>query len=274
MPKGFRQYDRVGRQHAGGSEEVPLALAGAKTGHQVDTSQDPIPTDKGTFSERMKDAPGRHEGHVPHPGGGQPAEWWWDTQPGIGANWLPQGLFPELDELRDEHLARLADKAEAGRKKGEVIAGFEAEDAARNAALYAGDESPSVTSTAGREDAVRQADAELYAATRRLHDFYLHAVETIKKTAPAWRAQFAATRAARHADMEAAREALRKAEREAANVDQAEQWVDRTVTPRGGRYIEAPTLGVGFMTEAELEDYRRGVRDIEGEMNAQEPAHV
>jgi hypothetical protein len=225
-----------------------------------------------TFNERMKDVPASQERELP--GRGQPAEWWWDTQPGIGANWLPQGLFPEIDELRAEHLARFADLQEVGDKRRAVVAGFEAEEQARNAALYAGGNAPAVTSTSDREDAMREVEAEVYAAKRRLHDFYIHAVATFQRMAPAWQEQLAARRAQHEAEVEAAKAALMVSEREAANVEQAEQWIERTVNPKGGRYVQAPTFGVGFMTEAELEDYRRGQRDIEAEMKAQEPAHV
>lgn len=240
MPK------REDRKHSGGVDTGPGSIGM-----------------EGSFLDRVGKDVTHPEPLQPHPAAGPPAEWWWETNPGVGANWLPERLFPEIDELRKEHLERLADKSDAGDKKRELVARFEDEDEARKAALYASEDVPAVTSTADREDAVNEADAELYAATRRLHDFYLHAVAKFQRMAPTWRAQFAATRAVKAAKMEEAKAALRTAEREAAAVDQAEQWVERTVTPPGGRHMAAPNFGVGFMTEAEREDYRLGKHDLE-----------
>lgn len=263
MPKGFRQYDRVERQHTSGSDAV-------NTG---DPNANGLTSGR-TVRERMGDGPGSHEAHMPNPAAGAPAQWWWDTQPGIGADWLPEDLFPEIDELREEHLERLAAVKGANGKVSEIIEGFEAEDAARDAALYAGESVPAVTNTAERTDAVRQAEAEAHAARLKLDGFYRSAVERIKELAPVFQKRFANRRAEHAAAVEKAREALRQAERETANVDQAEQWVERTVEPLGGRYMPAPKFGEGFMTEAEREDYRRGVRDIEAEMRAVEPTNV
>jgi hypothetical protein len=263
----------VDRKHAGGSDEVPLALAGVGTNLDVETSGHMAGMDKGTFNERVKDVPSGREGHVPGPAAGQPAQWFWDTQPGIGRDWLPEGLFPEIDELRAEQMECLEGLREAGAKSDAIVAGFEAEDEARNAALYAGDPAPSVTGTAEREDTMREVEAERFAAKRKLHDFYLRAVATFKQMAPAWEAQFAVRRAQHAAEVDAAKAALSAAEREAANVEQAEQWIDRTVNPRGGRYVKAPTFGVGFMTEREAEDKARGKRDdVYAQMQEQDVA--
>lgn len=239
MPKGFRQYDRVERQHAGGSDSVNTGDPGA----------DGLAAGR-TFNERMKDVPASGESHMPHPGGGEPAVWWWDTQPGIGSDWLPEGLFPEIDELRKEHLDRLGALKEANGKVSAIIGGFEAEDEARDAALYAGEDAPAVTNTAERTDAVRQAEAEAHAARLRLDRFYRSAEATFQKMFPAWQLQFAQVRAERAAAVEQAKAALEAAELEAADVDQAEQWVARTVKPKGGRHMQAPKLSISFVQES------------------------
>lgn len=204
-----------------------------------------------TFGERMKDVPASHEPHMPNPGGGQPAQWWWDTQPGIGADWLPEGLFPEIDELRTEHLRRLDEVKQANGKVTEIIEGFEAEDAARDAALYAGDPAPAVTNTAERTDAVREAEAEAHAARLRLDRFYRSAEAKFQEMLPTWQIQFAQVRAERAAVVEQARAALEAAEQDRDDVDQAEQWVRRTVKPKGGRHIQAPKLTISFVKDAE-----------------------
>lgn len=270
----------VDRKHTGGSNEVPLALDGVRdTQLEVDRSGDTSRMDEGNFSERMKGVPASGEGHVPSPAAGPAGGlWFWDSQPalqpGLAAGWLAEGVFPEIDELRKEHLERIDCATKAVERKQEIVAGFEAEEAARSAALYAGGDVPPVTPTAEREDALRAADAEHHAEMRKMNDFYLRAVATFQRMAPVWKQQFAAERAKHAAEVEAAKEALANAERGEANVNQAEQWIDVLVRPKGGRYIVAPTFGIGFMTGAELAAYNRGDRDIEGEMNAQEPAHV
>jgi hypothetical protein len=188
------------------------------------------------------------------------------NQPALVAkDWLPEGLFPELDELREEH-HQLLDEVFAAR--GECIRlqqQYDEEDQARAAALATGVEPPPVTGSAERQDKIGDAQARLWAGWDRVAAFVQRAAEVLKEKGgerpqfpnepgvklSEWRQQFAATRAAAEAKAQEAREALAKAEREAANADQVEMWLDRTVKPRGGRYQSAPQLGVGFPTQAE-----------------------
>lgn len=196
-------------------------------------------------------------GQLPHALRNQPAL--------VVKDWLPEGIFPELDELREEH-HQLLDEVFAARDEAVGLrAGYEDEDGARAAALAAGDEPPAVTGSAERKDAIGDAEARLQACWDRVAAFVERAAEVIKEKGgerplfpdepglvlPEWRETFAATRAEAADEVEVAKEALAKAERKAANVDQVEGWLDRTVKPRGGRYLSAPQLGVGFPTQAE-----------------------
>jgi hypothetical protein len=230
---------------------------------------------EGSFLNRVKDVPSRpSEPHQPHPRAGEVGDLL-DSDPALrDPEWLPEGVFPEIDELREEHRARLDDIKAAGVKRSELLAQYEAEEEARNAALYAGEAVPAVTSASDRQDALAAAEAERVAAHRHFQDFFDRAVETFNRMAPFWQLRFAEARANRATAVEQAEAALRQAEREAANIDQAEQWVNRTVKPLGGRYMQAPTFGVGFMTKAERTDYLRGRRDLDAEAQAAEHAHA
>jgi hypothetical protein len=124
-----------------------------------------------------------------------------------------------------------------------------------------------VTGSAERQDTLNALNVARLAAIERLAAFVERAAQVIKEKGgerplfpdepgiqlAEWRQQFAATRAEAAEEVEKAKEALTKAERKAANVDQVEMWLDRTVKPRAGRYQSAPQLGVGFPTKAERE---------------------
>lgn len=229
----------------------------------------------GTYLERTKGT----EGKVP-PIGGPALPPSLEGQVALfDKDWLPEGIFPELDELRLEHHRILDERC--GHLVSELQAKYEAEDAARQEALNAGEEPPPVTGSADREDSIKDAKARSWAVMERLAAFVERAAEVIKEKGgerpefpdepglvlSEWRQQFAASRSEAEVELEEARAALAKAERRAAYVDQIEGWLDRTVKPRGGRYIEAPEFGAG-LTEAEREEFRLAKRDIEAEMEA------
>lgn len=230
----------------------------------------------GTYLERTKGLEGQ-----PQPVGGS-------TLPPIldggqvalfDKGWLPEGLFPELDELREEH-HRILDESVTP-SSSELKEGYAAEDTARQEALNAGEEPPPVTGSAERQDAIKDAEAQSRAKVARLAAFVERAIEVIKEKGgenpefpdepglklSEWRQTFVSSRSEVEVEVEAAKAALAKAERRAAYIDQIETWLNRTVKPRGGRYIEAPEFGAG-LTEAEREEFRLAKRDIEAEMEA------
>ncbi len=233
------------RKHTGGQDSV-------STG---DPSANGMMSGR-TFLERVGDTPAQVSRNDPHPASGQPASGLLDEQPALQRpGWLPEGLFPELDELREEHHEHL--NGGHGDKKRALVEQYEAEDAARAEAMRLGNDVPAVTPTAERQDALSEAEAEREAGVAKLRDFIDRAVVRLHELEPVWRQRLTARRAGHAAEVEQAKAALQEAEREVAKVDQAEQWVNRTVNPRGGRYQPAPAPG-DFMTDAEREEYRLG----------------
>lgn len=187
------------------------------------------------------------------------------NQPALMAKgWLAEGVFPELDELREEHHALLDEVSE---KVSACVAqdeAYEAEDANRAAALAEGEAPAPVTGSAERQDALGTLNAERVAALGRLAAFVERAKEIIRDQAGErptfpdnpgahlrpWRQQLAATKAEAADEVEQAKEALRKAERMEADAVQIERYLDRLVRPKGGRFDSAPELG-RFPTRAQ-----------------------
>jgi hypothetical protein len=183
--------------------------------------------------------------------------------------WLPEGIFPELDELREEHHQHLDACNAAQNDSIELHRQYEDEDRARAAALTAGDKVPAVTGSADRQDALDEASARYWATVYKLAAFVERAAEVFKEKGgerpqfpdepglqlSPWRQTFAATRAEAEQEEAEARELLRAAERKVARMEQIETWLNRTVKPRGGRYISAPEFG-SRPTRAEREANR------------------
>lgn len=195
-----------------------------------------------TFLERVGDTPSQRSRIDPHPASGEPARGLLDEQPALRrTDWLPEGLFPELDELRAEHLTFLA--GGWGDAKQSLLDTYEAEDEARAEALRLGNDAPAVTPTAERQDRLGEAEAERQAGRAKFDDFIARALAEIAKLAPDWREQFA--QMATEADRKRAEAAalLAAAEREVSRVARSELWLDRTIKPRSGRYVGAPDLG-------------------------------
>jgi len=195
----------------------------------------------GTFTERVGEGTGKGLTTDPHPASGEPGTGLLDTQPALRRpDWLPEGLFPELDELREEHLEHL--NSGAGQKVQELREAYEAEDAARAEALRLGRDLPVVTPTAERQDALGEAEAEREAAVARFRDFLDRAVARLRALEPEWREQFREKNAEANRKREEAAALLAAAERESEKVTRLELWLDRTINPRAGRYVGAPDL--------------------------------
>jgi hypothetical protein len=195
----------------------------------------------GTFKDRVGDGTGRGLTTDANPASGPPGTGLLDSQPALRRpDWLPEGLFPELDELREEHLEHL--NSHAGDRARELREEYEAEDAARAEALRVGGDVPAVTPTAERQDALGEAEAEREAAVARFRDFIDRAVETLHRLEPEWREQFKQKTAEANRKREEAAALLAAAERETERVSRLELWLDRTISPRAGRYVGAPDL--------------------------------
>ena len=165
-------------------------------------------------------------------------------------DWLPEGIWPELDELRNEHHGHLDACGAAGTALSDLRDSFDAEDRARYAMLKAGETAPSVTPTAERSDQLLEAEAKHDATLERFADFIGVAASIIKAKGrrleleeaghvpeTEWRAGLTLQHNAAQDEREAARQALAAADRKVAELKGLERWLDCTVKPRGGRYL-------------------------------------
>jgi hypothetical protein len=178
--------------------------------------------------------------------------------------WIPEGLFPELDDLREEHHRLLDETYEVRDESIALHKQYEDEDEAREAALLAGDEPPPVTGSAERHDALSDVRVRLQAKWDIVTEFVKSAITTINEkygaapefpdepglVLPEWRQMFAAQRAKANEEIEKAQEALRAAEGKEAGIKGNERWLDMTVRARGGVYMAA-SQSPPTMTRAE-----------------------
>lgn len=167
--------------------------------------------------------------------------------------WLPEGLFPELDELREEHHELVAEVKNAGHLAGKLRQQYKEEDEARQEALVKFKDAPPMTGSAERMDRLEEARAFLQVRIDRLAAFVEKAVGVIKDKGgyppefadepglklPDWRQEFASQLAEVDTEIEAAKEALRVAERKEAAIKSKERWLNQTVRAKGGVYMAA-----------------------------------
>jgi hypothetical protein len=194
-----------------------------------------------------------------------------DRQPAVRSrDWLPEGLLPEIDELREEHLALL--DGGFGRKLSDLREQYESEDAARAAAMRVGGEVPPVTPTAEREDAVKEAEAERDAGTARFGDFIVRAEALFQANGPEWRGLIREKIADANREREEAEAAAKAAKREAFMATVAQQWLDKNIVKRGGRFFTFPTpddelidAAINFQTEAPDDRAVQEISSVPGE---------
>lgn len=197
-------------------------------------------------------------------------------------DWLPEGIFPELDELRIEHHELVAEVKNAGHLAGKLRHQYKEEDEARQEALVRLEDPPPVTGSAERTDRLEEARVFLQVRIDRLAAFVEKAVGVIKDKGgyppefadepglrlPEWRQEFASQLAEVDTEIEVAKEALRVAERREAAVKSRERWLDNTVRAKGGIYMAASQFPP-LMTREEADAFNRGNRDdVHAEMEA------
>jgi hypothetical protein len=150
------------------------------------------------------------------------------------ADWLPEGEWAELDELRAEHRRILAARAEAVAEGAELRERFEAEDRARDAALmkrYASDtevEVPEVTPADEREAAFAPLRARLDALKETLGEFLVRAEKTIAGNYETWSADLDSRDAQSQARVEAARAGRARAAAEVSDRQALRRWLARS----------------------------------------------
>jgi hypothetical protein len=153
------------------------------------------------------------------------------------AGWLPEGLFPEVDALRAEHVKILdaLEKATATLKSLRVR--YNAEDEAREAAISNGDEPPEVTGSAERKDALDEAQARVNVATNQLAEFVTRAAATFIANEQDWLTALAVQTADAEKVIREAEQAVLQAKRRQGEIAKRKAWVLRSSRPKAGRHL-------------------------------------
>lgn len=144
------------------------------------------------------------------------------------ADWLPAGLWPELDEIRDQHEEAVANLAEAKSRENALRFRLEREDKARVDAYKTGAEAPEMTPPAEREAQTRDAKARVEGADARLAETVEQAVALIEANAAEWLADLARRERDAEEGREEAARLLAEADRASAEVARIDRWLRRT----------------------------------------------
>lgn len=144
------------------------------------------------------------------------------------ADWLPAGLWPELNEIRDQHEGAVARLAEAKSRENLLRSRLEREDKARVDAYKTGAEAPEMTPPAEREAQTRDAKARVEGAEARLAETVEEAVALIESNAAKWLVDLARREEAAEDSREEAARLLAEADRASAEVARIDRWVRRT----------------------------------------------
>ena len=157
-------------------------------------------------------------------------------------DWLPEGIWPELDELHDRHVKLLADLSVHLQRVGALRRKYDDEDEAREKALSEGDEPPKVTTEAKRDVALSEAKASSAAAKRALAIFLAEAVALVQEKEADWLDECAGRDQAAEAKRIEAQRLLDEAKRDAWIAKRARMWVERTAKDRPMLHIAGPSL--------------------------------
>ena len=164
--------------------------------------------------------------------------------PALRSNdWLPEGLWPELDELRTRHHELLEQWQAAISAVADLHQRFEDEDEGRVQA-YVDGKQPKVTGEPERVGMLAEAKAKLEAARRQLEAFLAEAVETIQKHEDEWQAELDARGAAAAEKRQEAARLLAEADQAVGEVTRTRRWLQRSTYPSGSRHISHDALSV------------------------------
>jgi len=181
------------------------------------------------------------------------------------SNWLPEGTFPELTELRERHVKLLEDRAVASRACTSLREKYEAEDEAQQRSFQNGGKAPRLTPEAERADAKREAESRLRAANIALAEFIDEAVVAIQAQESAWIELLKQRAVAADEKVEEAKRLLDEAHRDRWAIKRVRMWVERTSENKQARHVAyeqlagpPPPRGIELptgMTGAAVEEY-------------------
>jgi len=154
----------------------------------------------------------------------------------FSSGWLPEGLFPEADMLRAEHLTVLAALEEAEEERDGLRLAFNEEDEAREQAVAEGEQAPTITGSAERKDRLDEAQARCNVAITKLAEFVGKAAATFTAHEKAWLDSLHAQKMTCEEEIRKAEEKVLDAKRQQGQIEKQRMWVARAVNPKGGRW--------------------------------------
>lgn len=155
------------------------------------------------------------------------------------AGWLPEGAWPELDALREEHQRLVREGAKLTAAGKALREGFETEDRERETALRTGyregaePDLPAATSKPEREAAIAAHEEREHAWREAFGEFLAGAIETIETNEESWQADLIAKAAEADRKREEAQRLLHEADAQVRDLNRLQRWLRRT-SGRGG----------------------------------------
>lgn len=159
-------------------------------------------------------------------------------------NWLPEGFWPRLDELRTEHRAAIERMETARTEASELGARFKAEDETRERAYRTGLETPEVTDPAERDRLVAEARSRFEAAEKEFKETADRVLREIQDAEADWQADLNRRRSEADQKRAEARAALAEADEATAKLTILSRWLRRTAENRAWRQVPYESLGV------------------------------
>jgi hypothetical protein len=152
-------------------------------------------------------------------------------------DWLPEGLWPELDECRTVHEAAVARVEQATKDSRALGKKFEAEDEARIDAYKTGHKAPKMTDPAEREREVAETRAKHDAAEAALAEAVANAVDTIESKGREWLDDLAERLVEADEKRAEAKRLLAEADKASREIARLQMWVGRSSgeMPRAAR---------------------------------------
>lgn len=165
-------------------------------------------------------------------------EWLFNKAPATTrANWLPEGLFPELDEMHAKHSGAL-EKAEQATMSAQALREqYEAEDKAKELALRNGNEPPKVTPDSEREVALNEARARAVAARNAVYVCIAEAEALIQGHEDEWLGELRRREVAAESKCEQLRREIEQIRNEVHASTRGKGWIKRTAEGRDVRHM-------------------------------------
>jgi hypothetical protein len=152
-------------------------------------------------------------------------------------NWLPEGLWPELDELRERHVQLLADSSSTGSRKDQLTKKYEREDEAQMQALQAGEDPPPSTPMDQRQSELHDAKLAADAAHIAFCEAVSEMVAKVREKRRDWNNTFTRLETEAREKREEMARLQKEAEQKEWDANRLRLWLSRTAEDKPGRHV-------------------------------------